>query len=256
MYIRFSELRGFAVVGREVGASDAPASLGALEDLLVDVRDWRVVHLALAAGGPLATRHVLLGSDRPVAFDLARRELATEWTPYDVDVAPDAASVRTAADDDPDGGAADGGAGTGAGGLLFGPGDPTAPAGGGQAVLGGDPDAVPVPRSEEERHLHGARELLGYAVDGTDGEVGTVTDLLVDRESPAIAWLVVDTGSWLQHREVVLDPAWTRGAAAGSRRAAVALSRGQVRDAPPPADLDGLDRAYGTALAAFYRLVS
>lgn len=252
MYLPFSDLKGFRVVGREVGAADEPVALGTLDDLRVDVRDWRVGHLVLATGGPLAPRRVLLGTDRPVAFDLVRRELVTEWTPYDVDTAPEASSLRTAADaaeDDPDG----------EGGLMFGPGGSGGPGAStgddGPAVLGGDPAAVSVPPTEEERHLHDARELLGYAIGGSDGEVGTVSDLLIDRESPAIAWLVVATGSWLSGRDVVLDPAWTTDASAAGRRMSVALTRERMREAPPLESLDGLDHAYGAALAAFYRFV-
>ena len=253
MFTPFSELRGFEVVGREVGRADERVALGTLEDLHVDVRDWRLSHLVVGVGAPLVGRRVLLGTDRPVAFDLARRELLTEWTPYDVETAPDAGSVRTAGDGggaDPDAPAGEGG------GLLFGPGDPGAPGGGGKAVLGGDVDAVPAPPSEEERHLCTARSVIGRTVAGTDDEVGTVTDLLVDRDRPSVAWLVIDTGGWLAHREVVLDPKWTAPGSWAGPRASVELTRERVRAAPALESLDGLDHAYGAALAAFYRFVS
>lgn len=257
MYLPFSELKGFAIVGHEVGAADTPAPLGTLDDLHVDVRDWRIVGLVVAAGGPLSSRRALLGTERPVAFDLARRELRVEWTSYDVETAPDADATRTVADlDAGDGPGADGG-------LAFGPGDPFLPDGGGQAVLGGDPDAVVAPPTEQERHLHRASDLQGCEVSGEDDAVGRVTDLLVDRDSPRVAWLVVDAGSWLAGREVVLDPAWVSDGAGGevddgarpARTLAVGLTREQVRGAPPLEGLDGLDHAYGAALAAFYRFV-
>ena len=252
MFTPFSELRGFAVVGREVGHAERRVELGTLDDLHVDVRDWRPAHLVVAAGGPLVGRRALLGTDRPVAFDLARRELLTEWTPYEVETAPDARSVRTAGD----GGAPPPTSAGGGGGLLFGPGDPSAPGGGGQAVLGGDMDAAPVPPSEEERHLCAARALLGRAVAGTDDEVGTVADLLIDRERPSVAWLVIDAGTWLADREVVLDPKWADAESWAEPPVRVALTRERVRAAPAPDSLEGLDHAYGAALAAFYRFVS
>ena len=253
MYIPFSELRGFGLVGREVGAADEAVELGALDDLYVDARDWRVAYLVVSVGGPLAARRVLLEPDRPVEFDLAGRRLLTGWTPYDVDTAADAGSLRTAGEqaardagdaggDDPDR-------------LMFGPGDPSAPGGGG-AVLGGDPDAELIPLSEEERHLRGARELVGYTVRGTDADVGPVADLLIHRERPALSWLAVDTGTWLSRREVVLDPKWIGDVSWGERRMDIGLTRAQVRDAPALEGLDGLDHAYGAALAAFYRFVS
>lgn len=252
MYIPFTELRGFDVVGREVGAHDIAVDLGKLDDLYVDVRDWRVAYLLLSVGGALSARRIVLEPDRPVEFDLARRQLLTTWTPYDIDTATDAASLRTAGeqashdargDDGPDR-------------LSFGPGDPGLPGGGDQAVLGGDPSAPGIPLSEEERNLRGARELLGYDVAGSDDGVGTVRDLLVHRDRPAVSWLVVDTGSWLSQRQVVLDPKWAGEISWAARRIDVALTRERVGAAPPLDGLDGLDHAYGAALAAFYRLVS
>ncbi len=148
----------------------------------------------------------------------------------------------------------------GSGRLVYGPGDPTLPGGGGQGVLGGDPDAPDIPLSEEERHLRGARELVGYEVVGTDagadGRIGPVTDLLIHRDDPAVSWLVVDAGGWLAQREVVLDPKWARDISWAQRRVNVALARERVAQAPALESLDGVDHAYGTALAAFYRFVS
>ena len=255
MYIPFSELRGFELLGREVGAADEAVGLGSLDDLYVDVRDWRVAYLVVSVGGPLVGRRVLLEPDRPVEFDLAGRRLLTGWTPYDVDVAADAASVRTAgeqAEREADGDAGNDGADP----LMFGPGDPTGVPGADGAVLGGDPDAEAVPLSEEERHLRGARALVGLEVVGTDAAVGPVSDLLIHRESPAVSWLAVDTGTWLSQREVVLDPKWVGEISWAERRVAVELTRERVRGAPPLADLGGVDHAYGAALAAFYRFVS
>ena len=253
MYIPFSELRGFALVGREVGAADASVELGTLDDLYVDARDWRVAYLAVSVGGPLAGRRVLLEPDRPVEFDLAARRLLTGWTPYDLDTATDAGSLRTAGEQAARDAAGDD---DGADPLMFGPGDPGAPAGGGGAVLGGDPDAEVIPLSEEERHLVGARELMGHEVVGTDAGVGPVVDLLIHRERPAVSWLAVDTGTWLAERTIVLDPAWIGALSWADRRMDVALTRERVREAPALDGLDGVDHAYGAALAAFYRFVS
>src|SRR3546814_4035936 len=49
-------------------------------------------------------------------------------------------------------------------------------------------------------------EITGYDIQATDDAIGSVDDLLVDDETWAVRWLVVDTGSWLPGRKVLLPP--------------------------------------------------
>ena len=44
--------------------------------------------------------------------------------------------------------------------------------------------------------------LKGYALQVTDGEIGSLEDLYFDDEQWAIRYLVVDTGKWLPGRKV------------------------------------------------------
>jgi hypothetical protein len=48
--------------------------------------------------------------------------------------------------------------------------------------------------------------LEGCAVNASDGEVGTVKDILFDDEAWRIRWVVVDTGTWLTGRKVLIHP--------------------------------------------------
>ena len=252
MYVTFEDIRTFEVVGRAVG--EAPMTgdevLGTLHDLYVDTRDWRVSWLVIARGGLLSSRRVLIGTDRRVAFDTGARRLVTDLTDYDVETAPEEGEVRTVSDQRAEERAPRGGSG-----LLPGPAgdDPTA-AGADGAMLAPGADALPP--SEEERHLRSAREMIGYALAGRDEDVGHVRDLLVDTDSPAIAWLSIDVGSWLAGREVVIRPHWITDLSWSESRLTVDLSREQLRGAPPLETLDGLDRAYASSLARFYRFPS
>ena len=256
MYVTFEDIRTFDVVGRAVtgdtGEAGAPAAgtpgepLGRLHDLYLDTRDWRVSWLVLEAGGLLASRRVLIGTERRVAFDTDARLLVTDLTPYDIETARDAAEVRTVAERRDAEGASGGDSGV----LPVGPAGALAGAAGAALTPGADPQ----PPSEEERHLRSARELIGYAVVGRDALVGPVADLLVDTDEPAIAWLSVDVGSWLVGREVVVRPDWATAVSWAERRVTVDLAREQVRGAPPLETLGGLDRAYASSLARFYRL--
>lgn len=48
--------------------------------------------------------------------------------------------------------------------------------------------------------------LKGYALESTDGLVGTVTDFLFDQRSWFLKWAVVETGTWLNGRKVLIHP--------------------------------------------------
>ena len=51
-----------------------------------------------------------------------------------------------------------------------------------------------------------ASALKGYAIEASDGRIGTVSDLLLDDSSWKLRWLVVETGTWLSDRKVLLHP--------------------------------------------------
>ena len=249
MYVSFEDIRTFELVGRDRdGAEDV---LGTLDDVYVDTRDWRVSWLVLETGGWLASHKVLIGSDRHIAFDTAGRRLLSELTRYDIETAPEADEVRTVSDRRGGDGVLPPGA------SLFRAGGPgvALPFGYREgAGLAAESTADPVaPPTEEERHLRSAREMIGYALAGRDGAVGPVRDLLLDGERPAIAWLVVDTGSWLAGHEVVLGPDHVERVSWDERRIGVDLVREQVRGAPPLENLDGLARADLSPLARLYR---
>ena len=52
--------------------------------------------------------------------------------------------------------------------------------------------------------LWDASAINGYAIEASDGRLGTVSDFLFGDVSWINRWLVVDTGNWLSGREVLL----------------------------------------------------
>jgi len=51
-----------------------------------------------------------------------------------------------------------------------------------------------------------AAALKGYAIEASDGKIGTVGDLLFEDTTWQVRWLVADTGTWLSPRKVLLHP--------------------------------------------------
>lgn len=54
--------------------------------------------------------------------------------------------------------------------------------------------------------LHALKDLHGYAIESTDGEIGHVAEAYFDDQQWTIRYIVVKTGSWLDTREVLLSP--------------------------------------------------
>jgi uncharacterized protein YrrD len=50
------------------------------------------------------------------------------------------------------------------------------------------------------------KSLIGYTMGATDGEIGNVKDFYFDDQSWTIRYLIVETGSWLNDRKVLISP--------------------------------------------------
>jgi len=74
--------------------------------------------------------------------------------------------------------------------------------------------------------------INGYAINASDGQLGTVSDLLFDDVRWIIRWLVVDTGIWLPGRKVLLPVSALCKPDAALRRFHVKLNKQQVKDSP------------------------
>ena len=77
-----------------------------------------------------------------------------------------------------------------------------------------------------------AKHVYGTALEGSDGRVGTVCDLLFDNQSWKLRHLVVSSGHWLRGRQVLLDPEVIEHADWPERHVQVRLTREQARQSP------------------------
>jgi hypothetical protein len=62
----------------------------------------------------------------------------------------------------------------------------------------GEVQELALQAEEEARrsHLRSAREIVGYRVEASDGDAGTLDDLVIERPGWAVPQLVVDTKPW------------------------------------------------------------
>jgi sporulation protein YlmC with PRC-barrel domain len=80
--------------------------------------------------------------------------------------------------------------------------------------------------------LRHSKDLQDLTVVATDGAIGNVKDLFFDDEAWAIRYLVVDVGSWLFSRKVLISPIAAGKADWSAKALPVSLTREQVKNSP------------------------
>jgi PRC-barrel domain len=80
--------------------------------------------------------------------------------------------------------------------------------------------------------LRNVKDLRGYAIRAIDGLIGRVDDFYFDDDDWGVRYLVVETGTWLSGRKVLISPVCLGRAGGMARQLAVALTRAQVARSP------------------------
>ncbi len=80
--------------------------------------------------------------------------------------------------------------------------------------------------------LRNLKELQGYSLRATDGDIGTVKDFYFDDDRWVVRYLVVETGTWLSSRQVLISPVSLGMPNHDDRVIAVKISREQVKSSP------------------------
>jgi uncharacterized protein YrrD len=92
---------------------------------------------------------------------------------------------------------------------------------------------VPVENSEpHDPHLRSSDEVIGYGIHATDGEIGKVTDYILDDSDWRIDYLVVETGDWLSSKKLLLPAGWIKQVKWDNRIVIVNVTTEQVKNCP------------------------
>lgn len=81
-------------------------------------------------------------------------------------------------------------------------------------------------------HLRSTNEVTGYSIQATDGEIGKVTDFIVDDLSWKIHFLVVETGTWLFGKEVLISPKWMEAVIWEEKKVSINHTKEKVKNSP------------------------
>lgn len=101
--------------------------------------------------------------------------------------------------------------------------------------------------------LRPVKNILNYKILATDGEIGGVSDLIVDDQEMKLRYLVIDTGSWLPGKKVVLSTAWISSVVPRKETVVMNIEKKRIQEAPEYRPDAELDREYETQLHDYYR---
>lgn len=80
--------------------------------------------------------------------------------------------------------------------------------------------------------LRPIKNILNYRILATDGEIGGVSDLIVDDQEMKLRYLVIDTGNWLPGKKVVLSTAWISRVAPERDTVVMNIEKKRIQEAP------------------------
>jgi hypothetical protein len=101
-------------------------------------------------------------------------------------------------------------------------------------------------------HLRSAQEIHGYEIEGSDGVIGHVGDLIVDDETWAIRYLRIDTGNWWAGKKVLVSPQWATSVSWAERKVHMSLARQQIKDSPEWNGVAAVNRKYEAQMYDHY----
>ena len=114
-------------------------------------------------------------------------------------------------------------------------------------------------RAEEEPrehhidpHLRSLVNVIGYYIHARDRDIGHVHDFIVDNESWAIRYLIVDTRNWWPGKKVLLAPQWIEDISWHESHISVDLLADAIRNAPEFDESGGITRDYEKRLYEHY----
>ena len=109
--------------------------------------------------------------------------------------------------------------------------------------LGSTPGALAGSTWEDERaivkdpngdpDLRSAKEIVGYHLKNGNESLGYIADLIVDDETWAIRYWVIDTHKWWPGKKVLVAPSWAAEVNWAERTVYADVSKETIKDSPP-----------------------
>lgn len=244
----FHRLRQF--IGMRIEASDG--EIGKIIDIYFDDRSWAVRYLVIETGSWFAERKVLISPISVSGIDWDNHTIAINLTRQRVEASPPIDTDKPVSRQHE----ADFSDYYGYPYYWFGPslwGATANPPGCLAPIPPTRNRPGPFGESPLDLQLRSSVEVTGYALQATDGAIGHLEDFMLDAQTWAIRYLVVDTRHWLLGKHVVIPPQWIKNVDWALRVVNLDVSSGQVKASPEFDPSSELSRAHETNLYRHYQ---
>jgi uncharacterized protein YrrD len=101
-------------------------------------------------------------------------------------------------------------------------------------------------------HLRSTHDVSGHSIQAEDGEIGHVEDFIIDDETWAIRYIIIDTRNWWPGKKVLVSPQWIKRVSWSESKVFVNLSRAIIKLSPEYSEGSLLTRDYETELHRHY----
>src|SRR5262245_40182244 len=225
------------MLGSAVQASNG--RIGWVRDLYLDDRHWRIRHVVVDTPHRVGGRRVLLSPEAIEHVDPAHRVLQTHLTRQQVSLGPSSDVDRPVFRQH---------------GLEMGRCDrfPSYVVSVGAAVALGPVILEASRDAYADPHLRSIRAMTGYHVQATAGDVGRVSDFLIEDGAWDVGHLVVSVGLWWPTRTVLVPVGWIADVSWGARAVDVSLPAEPIRLAPSYDPRVGLGAEYEQRVHRYY----
>jgi hypothetical protein len=216
-----------------IGTTDG--EIGHVTDFFFDDESWVIRYLVVETGAWLMSRKVLISPFSVIEADWTHKRLPVRINRDQVKNSPDIDTEKPVSRQH-EMTYADyygypyywGGSGFWGDGLYF----PVMPSGAGAL------SAIEVARigaSQQEKddpHLRSCSAVIGYHLHARDGDIGHLQGMLVDEDTWALRYLVVDTTNWWGGHQVLIAPNWIESISWTDSKVSVNLNRQAIKDSP------------------------
>jgi uncharacterized protein YrrD len=103
-----------------------------------------------------------------------------------------------------------------------------------------------------DSHLRSSHEVSGYHIQAADGEIGHVEDFIIDDETWAIRYLIIDTRNWWPGKKILISPQWIERVSWSESKVFVNLSTETIKLSPEYTEESLITRDYETRLHQHY----
>jgi len=247
--------------GFELLATDG--ALGTVKDLYFDDVQWNVRYLVADTGVWLRSRKVLLSTSVFSGSEWDSSKLLVDLTQEQIRNSPSLDNNEQIARDDEESlnryygwptywnDSAYQGALAGMGGVVGAVPVGLAPSLQTEFVMAEPSSGRQAPNGD--RCLRSVNEVTGYHIEATDGSIGHIEDFLVNDQTWALSYCIIDTHNWLPGKKVLIAPEWVSRISWSESSAYVDLTRESIQNSPEYDPQNPLDETYTRRLHDHYK---